>query len=116
MLDRLSLETIEAIMETLPVNLNFVDENDVVRYCNRAGQRTFKVSEALGNKVQDCHSEISRDQVNEILNDLKSGKTEVSYATVDAKGRKIYKRFYPVKDRSGKYIGAVEVVEDITDL
>jgi hypothetical protein len=112
----LAFDTLQAIMDALPANINFVDENDIVRYCNRADKRTFVVSEGMGNKVQDCHSEAVRSQVTEILNDLKSGKAEISYVTVNSKGRKKSKRYYPVKDKSGKYIGAVELVEDITDL
>ena len=113
---KLPNETLVAILETLPVNLNFIDENDIVRYRNKGVDRAEDASAGIGRKVQDCHPEASLPLLNEIISDLKSGKPERNYLRVNSKGRKKYFRVFPVKDAAGRYIGALEVVQDITDI
>ncbi len=115
MAEELSRETLEALLETLPVDLNFIDETDTIRY--RLARRIFKPKpEVIGQKVQDCHSEASLPAVNQIISDFKSGRRQEVEFWKDRKGRKIYIRYLPVKDKAGKYIGTLEVIEDITDI
>jgi PAS domain S-box-containing protein len=117
MLEELSAETLEAIFDALPVDITFVDETDTVRYYSRGEKRIFKRSPAvIGRKVQQCHPPQSIHKVNQVVSDLKSGKREVAEFWIELKGRRIYIRYFPVRDKAGKYIGVVEVSQDITDL
>jgi PAS domain S-box-containing protein len=117
MLETLSIETLEAIFDALPVDITFVDGSDTVRYYSRHDDRIFRRTPAIiGRKVQNCHPQQSIDKVNEVVADLKSGKRKVADFWIDLKGRKIYIRYFPVKDKAGKYIGVVEVSQDITDI
>jgi hypothetical protein len=117
MLERLSIETLEAIFDTLPVDLTFIDETDTVRYYNKGEERIFKRTPAvIGRKVQDCHPRESWDKVNQVISDLKSGRRNVAQFWIDFGERKVYIRYFAVRDRSGRYLGCLEVTQDITDI
>ena len=117
MLEKFSTETIEAIFNALPVDLTFVDETDTVTYYSKGDDRIFRRTPAvIGKKVQDCHPIESVDKVNKVVSDLKSGKRDVAEFWIDLKGRKIYIRYFAVKNKAGKYIGILEVTQDVTDI
>jgi len=117
MLEALSTETLEAIFDTLPVEVSFVDDADTVRYYSKGDQRIFRRTPAvIGLKVQNCHPQKSLHKVEQVVSDLKAGRRNVAEFWIDLKGRKVYIRYFPVKDKAGKYIGILEVTQDITDL
>jgi len=117
MLENFSTETLEAIFDTLPVDLTFVDETDTVRYYSKGGDRIFRRTPAvIGKKVQDCHPKDSVHKVIQVVSDLKSGKLNVAEFWIDLKGRKIYIRYFAVRDKTGRYIGTLEVTQDIADI
>ena len=117
MIDNLSTEQIEGILETIPIDISFVDENDIVKFWNKHETRTFRLPpSALGQSAQNCHPKNSVDKVNQVLSDLKSGKREFVEFWIDFKGRKIYIRYFAVRDKKGKYLGTLEVGQDITDI
>lgn len=71
----LSLEQLELMLNHLPVDLTFIDENDVVRYFSHGKERIFARTKAvIGRTVQNCHPPASVHIVNKLLDDFKSGK------------------------------------------
>ncbi len=117
MLEAISTETIEAIFDSLPLDLTFVDNTDTVRYYSKGEQRIFRrTSAVIGRKVQDCHPQKSLHKVEQIVSELKSGRKNVAEFWIDFKGRKIYIRYFAVRSKTGKYLGTLEVTQDITDL
>lgn len=117
MLEKLSTETLEAIFDSLPIDLTFVDADDTARYYSKGDDRIFRRTPAIiGRKVQDCHPRESLHKVNQVASDLKSGKRDFAEFWIDLKGRKVYIRYFVVRDKSGKYLGIVEVTQDITDI
>ena len=117
MLETISTEVLEAIFDALPVDITFVDETDTVRYYSRGEKRIFRRTPAIiGKKVQQCHPQQSIHKVNQVVSDLKSGKRDVAEFWIELKGRRIYIRYFPVRDKAGKYLGVLEVSQDITDL
>jgi PAS domain S-box-containing protein len=110
-------EVLDALLETLPVEISFVDENDTVRYFNKDGDRIFpRPPSVLGRKVQDCHPKKSLHKVNQILDDFKNNRRDVAEFWIDLRGRKVYIRYFAVRGRDGKYLGCLEVTQDITDI
>lgn len=107
---------IGAMLNALPVELSFVDENDTVRYfSHEMSEKIFpRTRGAIGTKVQDCHPEKSLHMVNRILAEFKAGTREVAEFWIDMGGRKIHIRYWPVRDAKGKYLGCVETVQDVT--
>lgn len=108
-------EEIEAFLKTVPFDITFVDKDDYVRYFNKS--EIFRRSKAvLGRKVQQCHPQKSVHLVNNILESFKSGKKDVAEFWIPLKDRLIHIRYFAVRDKDGKYLGTMEVTQDITDL
>ena len=54
MIENLSQEQLAGILETIPVDISFVDEHDLVRFWNKHETRVFKRPLAvLGKSVQN---------------------------------------------------------------
>lgn len=112
-----STEELEAFLNALPVDITFVDKNDIVRYFNQSKDRIFIRSRAvLGRTVQMCHPQKSIDIVNRILDDFKSGIRDKAEFWIHFQGRFIFIRYFPVRDSRGEYLGTLEVTQDITDI
>jgi DUF438 domain-containing protein len=111
-------DTLGAILNTLPVELSFVDANDTVRYFSHENlPKIFpRTRGAIGMQVQNCHPEKSVHLVNEILSDFKAGTRDVAEFWIDMGGRKIYIRYWPVRGADGEYLGCLEAVQDITEI
>ena len=117
MLEAFSTETLEAILDVLPVEVSFVDATDTVRYYSKGDKRLFKRTPAvIGRKVQSCHPPKSLHKVEQVMSDLKSGRRDVAEFWIDLNGRKIYIRYFAVRDKAGKYLGVLEVTQDVTDI
>jgi PAS domain S-box-containing protein len=113
----LSKEVVEAIFNSLPVDITFVDKDDIVRYFSQSKERIFLRTKAvIGRKVEQCHPQKSIHLVNQILGDFKSGKRDAAEFWIDSDGRLIYIRYFPVRNKHGEYLGCIEVSQDITDI
>jgi hypothetical protein len=113
----LSKDEIEAVLNTLPIDITFVDKNDMVKYFNKAEERIFVRTKAvIGRKVQLCHPQKSLHIVNKILNAFKTGEKDAAEFWIQKDNRLIHIRYFAVRDKHGKYIGTLEVTQDITEL
>ncbi len=111
----LELKTLEAILNTLPVDITFVDKEDTVRYFSHSKDRIFVRSKAvIGRTVQKCHPKKSLEKVEQILQDFKSGKRDKAEFWINLNERLIYIRYFPVHNPEGEYLGCLEVSQDIT--
>ena len=117
MIENLSKEQLGGILEVIPVEISFVDENDLVKFWNKHETRIFKrpVS-VIGKSVQNCHPKRSVDKVNQILSDFKSGKREMAEIWINLGERKVYIRYFAVRDKAGRYLGTLEATQDITKI
>jgi hypothetical protein len=113
----LSKEEVEGIFDTLPVDISFVDANDAVKYFNKAETRIFVRTKAvLGRKVQMCHPEKSIHIVNRIVESFKAGKKSSAEFWITLNGRLVHIRYFAVRNKEGKYLGTLEVTQDLTDI
>lgn len=113
----LTPQQINALLTNLPVDITFVDENDEVRYFSQTKERVFtRTKSIIGRKVQNCHPPESVHVVEKIVNDFKSGKHNTADFWLELNGKFIYIKYLAVKDEHGKYMGTMEVSQDITAL
>ena len=111
----LSIMQIDMMLRTLPVDLTFVDENDIVRYYSETPDRIFKRSPAIiGRKVQNCHPPASVDKVIQILEDFRAGKRDVAEFWIQLGEKFIHIRYFAMRDSRGQYRGTLEVSQDVT--
>ncbi len=112
-----SVEELEAALNTLPVDVTFVDKDDTVRYFSQGKERIFVRAKAIvGRKVQQCHPQKSVHVVNSILDAFKKGNRDAAEFWLTVKNRLILIRYYAVRDRNSAYLGCLEVTQDITDI
>ena len=117
MLEKLSIQAIETILDHLPVEISFVDADDTVRYYSHGDKRIFRRTPAvIGMKAQNCHPSKSVHVVQQILDDFKSGKRDVAEFWINLHDRLIFIRYFAVRDKNGSYQGVIEVTQDITDI
>jgi hypothetical protein len=111
-------DVIAAILNTLPVELSFVDQDDTVRYfSHEQSEKIFpRTRGVIGAKVQNCHPQKSVHVVNRILADFKAGKREAAEFWIDMGPRKLHIRYWPVRDSGGRYLGCLETVQDVTGI
>jgi PAS domain S-box-containing protein len=113
----LSREQVEAMLNSLPMDITFVDSQDTVRYFNESKERIFPRTKAtIGREVRKCHPEKSVHVVNQILEDFRSGKRDVAEFWIECNGRMTHIRYFPVRDKGGEYLGCLEVTQDIEDI
>jgi len=111
----LSTTEVEAILNTIPVEITFIDQSDEVKFFNKGEKRIFiRPKTILGRKVQQCHPQNSIHVVNKIVESFKKGEKDVAEFWITMHDQLISIRFFAVRDKNNKYLGTVEVVQDIT--
>lgn len=105
------------MLNALPVDITFVDHDDVVRFFSENKDRIFVRTRAIvGRKVANCHPPQSVDKVEAIVNAFKDGSRDSAEFWINLQGKMVYIVFFAVRDENGKYLGALEVAQDITRL
>ena len=109
----LSVKQLEMILNHLPVDLTFIDENDVVRYFSH-GERIFARTKAvIGRTVQNCHPPQSVHVVEKLLQDFKSGAKDVEDFWIPVKDKFVYIRYFAIRDEEGTYMGTLEFSQNV---
>jgi DUF438 domain-containing protein len=114
---RLTVQQLLGILRALPIDITFVDHEDRVAYFSDGPERIFDRNVAvLGRKVQNCHPPKSVDVVDRILNDFRSGRQNVAEFWINFRGKFVHIRYFAVRDESGRYLGTLEVTQDVTKI
>jgi len=110
-------EQLILLLNNLPVDITFIDENDEVCYFSGAKHRIFPRSKAIiGRKVQNCHPPESVHIVNEIVESFRTGKKDFAEFWIQMKGRFIHIRYFALRSELGEYKGTIEVSQDVTEI
>lgn len=115
LLAALSTDTLSSMLDALPVEISFVDENDIVRYFNRLQDKKIfpRTLSVIGRPVQKCHPQKSVHMVNQILTEMRLGKRDRSTFWINFEGMLVHISYFAVRDQNGSYRGCVEMVQDI---
>ncbi len=117
MFEDLSREQLEAVLDALPLEFIFVDDQERLQYANKGQARSRPVPPGLmGGDIRSCHQEETLPKVENFVNNLKTGKKEEEDFWILFPDRKILNRFLPVRDKSGKYLGMIEYLLDFKAL
>ncbi len=114
----LTVKQIVEIFNHLPVDLTFVDENDEVKFFSTPKKRMFPRTKAIiGRKVQNCHPPDSVHIVNKIIDSFRSGKKDRAVFWIQTRlGQFILIQYYAVRDENGKYMGTLEVTQEVSEI
>ena len=112
----LTLEQLNLMLTTLPIDFQFVDEHDQVRYYSE-GERIFPRSPGvIGRKVQNCHPPSSVHKVQQIIDAFRAGDKSTAEFWIELGGKFLQIRYFAVRDAAGAYRGVVETVQDVTGI
>jgi DUF438 domain-containing protein len=111
----LSITEFTGVMKYIPIDITFVDVNDQVRYFNDRKERHFPRNKSIiGRLVSNCHPPKSVHIVEQIMDAFKNGTRDVAEFWIDFNKSFLYITYYAVKDENNKYIGTLEVSQDVT--
>lgn len=110
-------EEINAILNTLPVDITFVDKNGQVKYFTQGKERIFhRPKTVLGREVSNCHPPASVHIVEDIVADLQSGKKDVEDFWIKMNDKYVLIRYFAVRNSKGEYLGTMEFSQDIAPI
>ena len=112
-----SISELTLLLNTLPIDITFVDKNDKVKFFTQGPHRIFDRNRAiLGRDVRMCHPPHSMHIVDQILNDFKSGKESAAPFWIQMGPKFIYINYFPLRDKDNNYMGTIEFSQDLTEL
>ena len=107
-------EELLAILNTLPVDITFVDRNDKVKYFSQTADRIFQRSRAILNRdVRHCHPPASAHVVHKIIEDFKNGLQNRAPFWINMDGKMIHIEYFALRDEKGNYLGTLEVSHNV---
>ncbi|WP_314165984.1 DUF438 domain-containing protein [Lachnoanaerobaculum gingivalis] len=114
---QLTLEQINLIYQHMPVDLSYVDENELVCFYTDTKHRVFPRSKnVIGRDVKNCHPKASVHIVEEIIKKFRSGEQDKAEFWINKPDLFIYIVYYAVRDENGKFRGVLEMMQDCTHI
>ena len=108
------IEELTAMLNALPMDITFVDQNDEVKYFSEGKERAFpRTRSIIGRNVSNCHPPASVHIVEKIVDDFKQGKKDHEDFWIKMGDKYILIRYFAVRSESGEYLGVLEVTQDI---
>jgi DUF438 domain-containing protein len=110
-------EELEAMLNTIPADITFVDKDGAVKYFSQGKERIFPRTKAvIGRMVQNCHPPASVHIVEKIVEDFKSGKKDHEDFWIRMGDKYVLIRYFSVRNKKGDYIGTVEFSQNISPI
>lgn len=114
---KLTLDQINLIFRHLPVDLSYVDENELVKFYSDTAHRIFpRSANVIGREVKNCHPAKSVHIVEEIVEKFRSGEQSQAEFWINKPGLFIYVIYTAVRDENGKFRGVLEMMQDCTHI
>ena len=115
LLASLSNDVIGHILDTLPVEVSFIDADDRVRYFNKLYEKKIfaRTLSVVGRNVRQCHPQKSVHLVEKIISEMKSGERDKASFWINFGEMFVHISYQAVRNENGKYEGCVEMVHDI---
>lgn len=107
-------EEINAILNTVPLDMTFVDKNGLVKYFTQGKERVFdRPKTVLGRHVSNCHPPASVHIVEKIVEDLEAGKREHVDFWIRMGPKFVMIRYFAVRNAKKEFLGVLEVTQNI---
>ncbi len=110
----LSTDALTHLLNTLPVDITFVDRDGKVAYFSQGKERVFpRTVSVIGRDVSNCHPPASVHIVEKVVDDLKSGRKEREDFWLHLGSKYVLITYFAVRDTAGTYYGILEVTQNI---
>lgn len=109
----LTVDQLNAMLNTMPMEVTFVDHEDINRYFND-GEKVFKrPTTAIGRDVFSCHPPKVEPIVRGIIDSFRKGERDNVAVWLEKVGRPFYVNYMAVRDQNNNYLGTLELVQDM---
>lgn len=109
----MTLEQLTALLNTVPLEITFIDVDNINRFFNE-GPKVFKrPGMALDREVFSCHPPKIEPMVRAIIDDFRHGRKDRVPVWMEKGGRTMLVTYMAVRDKTGKYVGTAEFVQDM---
>jgi len=110
-------EEINAVMNTIPLDMTFVDAKGRVQFFSNGKERIFpRPLTIIGREVKNCHPPQSVHVVEKIVEDLQSGKKDNEDFWIKMGDKLVYIRYFAVRNKKGEFLGTLEATQNITTI
>ena len=114
---KLTLEQINLLFRHLPVDISYVDENELVKFYTDTPHRVFPRSKGvIGREVRNCHPPKSVHLVEEIIEKFRNGEQSRAEFWINKPDLFIYIVYVAVRDADGRFRGVMEMMQDCTHI
>lgn len=109
----MTLEQLTALLNTVPLEITFIDVDNINRFFNE-GPKVFKrPGMALDREVFSCHPPKIEPMVRAIIDDFRHGRKDRVPVWMEKGGLTMLVTYMAVRDKTGKYVGTAEFVQDM---
>ncbi|MBQ7147091.1 MAG: DUF438 domain-containing protein [Lachnospiraceae bacterium] len=109
----MTLEQLTALLNTIPLEITFVDVDNINRFFNE-GPKVFKrPGMAIDREVFSCHPPKIEPMVRQIIDDFRNNRRDEVPVWMEKAGRTMLVKYMAVRDKAGVYLGTVELVQDM---
>jgi DUF438 domain-containing protein len=110
-------EQVELIINHLPVDITFVDDNNRVKFFSAPKHRIFpRITGIINRRVQDCHPHESVHVVEKIIESFRSGEKDEAAFWIRMGEKLVLIKYFAVRDKAGNYKGVLEVSQEISGI
>lgn len=109
----MTVEQLTAMLNTIPLEISFVDTDNINRFFNEGPKMFKRPGMAIDREVFSCHPPKIEQQVRRIIEEFRAGTLDKVPVWMDKNGRTMLVTYMAVRDKSGKYLGTMELVQDM---
>ena len=109
----MTVEQLTAMLNTIPLEISFVDTDNINRFFQRRSKMFKRPGMAIDREVFSCHPPKIEQQVRRIIEEFRAGTLDKVPVWMDKNGRTMLVTYMAVRDKSGKYLGTMELVQDM---
>lgn len=113
----LTIQEINGLLNTIPVDITFIDKDNIVKYFTLGKERIFARTKAIiGRNVSNCHPPASVHIVEQMVEDFKAKRKDHEDFWIKMGSMYVYIRYFAVRDENGEYLGTMEVTQNIAPI
>lgn len=109
----LTIAQLTALLNTIPMEITFVDVDNINRFFNEGPKDFKRPGMAIDREVFSCHPPKIESTVRRIIGEFRVGALDEVPIWMDKNGKCMLVRYMAVRDKEGKYLGTLELVQDM---
>lgn len=110
----LSLVELNSMLNAVPMEITFIDENNINKYFN-SGYKIFKRAvTSLGQDIFSSHTSQDSERLRQIIEEFKSDRLDSVPVWIIKDDKNFLVQYIAVRDNARKYVGTLELVQDMS--